>query len=357
MSGLTASALAADVVKGRLFPSEAWRFVDPATEFELDRLTDPAHTSRLPAYYNRAVSKRGGFMLFCSDRTGSFQAFRMDLASGGTRQLTDAEALDPPSVTLMPDERAFCYFDGPVLRLASLASLREREVYFVPDGWKRCPGASVTGDGLYAVFGESNGTTARLRLVSLLRKTPVATLAEAPFEVADPVARPRRAQVLYRQGDKALWLVNFDGQQNRRLMTAPGALGPAQWAPDGRTIFYLNFPEIKQQLNSLRELTPDENTDKLLAQTSQFVQFAVNGDASVFVGASRNRASPHLLLLVRLARRELTLCEHRSSDPALVAPVFAPDSQKVYFQSDKHGKPAIYRLAVERFVEKTESDA
>ena len=58
----------------------------------------------------------------------------------------------------------------------------------------------------------------------------------------------------------------------------------------------------------------------------------------------------------RVARRELTLCEHRSSDPYSVAPVFSPNSQRVYFQSDKDGKPAIYRVQVEKFVEETDTE-
>ena len=36
--------------------------------------------------------------------------------------------------------------------------------------------------------------------------------------------------------------------------------------------------------------------------------------------------------------------------------LFSPDSQRVFFQSDKDGKAALYRVQVERFVEKTESD-
>ena len=32
----------------------------------------------------------------------------------------------------------------------------------------------------------------------------------------------------------------------------------------------------------------------------------------------------------------------------------SPDSQRIYFQSDRDGKPAIYRVQVERFVEETD---
>ena len=94
----------------------------------------------------------------------------------------------------------------------------------------------------------------------------------------------------------------------------------------------------------------------MVAKTSQFAHFGFNRDSSVFVGASRNAASPTVLLLLRVTRRELTLCEHKASHPENVAPVFSPDSQRVYFQSDRDGKPAIYCMHMERLVEKTDVD-
>jgi oligogalacturonide lyase len=61
-----------------------------------------------------------------------------------------------------------------------------------------------------------------------------------------------------------------------------------------------------------------------------------------------------VLILLRITRRELTLCEHKASQPELTSPIFSPDSQKIYFQSDREGKPAIYCVHVEKLVEKTE---
>ena len=177
---------------------------------------------------------------------------------------------------------------------------------------------------------------------------------ETLVEMGDPIARFRRAQILYRQGDDALWLVDSDGKQNRRLKLAAGRVGAANWAADGKTVLYLNIPEDRTQLNAIREYTPDTDSDKLVAKTSQFAHFGFNRDTSVFVGASRNAASPTVLILLRVTRRELTLCEHHASHPETVAPVFAPDSQRIYFQSDRHGNPAIYCMHVEKLVEKTE---
>jgi oligogalacturonide lyase len=200
---------------------------------------------------------------------------------------------------------------------------------------------------------ERKGETSRLRMVMLVGGA-ARTVIETAGAMTDPIARPMRAQVLYRQGDDAIGMVNMDGTQNRRLKLAPGGVGTPDWSTDGRTLLYLNFPEDRAQLNNLREFTPDAGTDKMIGKTSQFESFGANRDGSVFVGASRNNASPAVLLFLRAAHSERTLCEHKSR-AAWVAPVFSPDSQRIYFQSDRHGKPAIYCMHVEKLVEKTEA--
>lgn len=355
LSGLAATRLAAQGRKALPFPSDWHKYADPTTELEVYRLTDPAYSSTLPAYYGRAIAHGSAWMLFCCERGGAPQPFRMDLKTGETRQLTAAQDLDGGSLTLTPDNRAFCYFAGRSLYIANLATLRERELYRVPDGWERCAGMTVGPDGTHATFAERSGDGSRLRMAPLAPGA-ARTVAEAPFAMSDPIARPLRAQILFRQGAEALWLVNSDGSQKRQLKLAAGRIGPANWAPDGRTLLYLSFPEDRAQLNAIRECAPDANTDKLVAKTSQDVHFGFNSNTSVFVGASGNAASPVVLLQLRVTSRELTLCEHKASHPETVAPRFAPDSQRIYFQSDRHGKPAIYCMHVERLVEKIEAE-
>ena len=356
IAGLAGTRLSAQgpegTPKGTTFPSDWRRYSDPTTEMEVYRLTDPAYSSTMPAYYNRAIARSSGWMLFGCDRGGSRQAFHMDLKSGETRQLTEAEELDGASIALLPDNRSFCYFAGRSLHIANLATSRERKLYQVPEGWDRGAGMSVSPDGTHAIFAERRGLASRLRLVTLSHGA-ARTVLEAPVEMSDPIARPRRAQILYRQADEALWLVGSDGKQNRRLKLAAGRIGAANWAPDGKTILYLNIPQDRTQLNAIREYAPDTDSDQLVAKTSQFAHFGFNRDTSVFVGASRNAASPTVLILLRATRRELTLCEHRASHPETVAPVFAPDSQRIYFQSDRDGHPAIYCVHTEKLVEKT----
>jgi oligogalacturonide lyase len=358
-SSVAASRLAAGGPKegrGAVFESDSMPYTDAATEFQVYRLTDPSYTSLLPDTYNRIITRNSATLLFACDRGGSPQAFRMDLKSGDTLQLTERQNLDPASLALLPDGRSFCYFAGRTLYTAGMASLRDRALYTIAEGWERGAGLNVGADAGHVTFVESRGMMSRLRMVPLI-KGDARTIVEAPFVMADPMERPKRAEFLYRDMDTGIWMVNTGGRPSRQLKLAPGKIGPAYWSADGKTLLYLSFPEDPRQLNEIREYTPDSATDRLVAKTSQFVHFGCNRDTSVFVGASRNGASPTILLLLRVTRRELTLCEHRASHPATVAPLFAPDAQRIYFQSDRHGKPALYCVHVERLVEKIDVDA
>jgi oligogalacturonide lyase len=353
LRGLAGMTLPAAAQNRASLPSESVRYTDPATEFSVVRLTSPDYSSSLPPYSSDAAGRSGAGLIYCSDRTGVWQVYRMDLKTGQSQQLTEAAALDTSSVCQLFDERSVCYFDGPSLRQANLSSLRTREVYRVPEGWSRGRGLCISGDGIHATFVEVRESVWRLRILGLA-KGDAATAAEAPETIRDPIPRPRRAGILYRRKDD-LWLVNYDGRDNRRLKIASGGLGPADWSPDGRSVLYLSFPLEPEKLNEIREHVPDSNSDQLISTTSQFVSFSHNSDASVFGGASSSKAAPYILLLLRATHRELALCEHRSSDPASVAPTFSADSQKVYFQSDRHGKPALYSIRVDRLIEKTET--
>lgn len=355
VTGIAAAGLATEGRKGSTFPSDVQRYPDPATELDVYRLTAPSYASALPAWYNRAISRNSQWMVFTCDRGGSPQVFHLEFKSGEMRQLTEAEGLDARSVTLTPDNRSVCYFAGRSLCLTAIGSEHERRLYTVPEGWERGAGMSVGPDGTHATFAEQRGPGSRLRMVSLAQGV-ARTVIEAPFAIGDPIARPMRAQILYRQEDGGLWLVNSDGQQNRQLKLAPGRIACPNWAASGKTLLYLNLPDDPRQLNAIRECVPGANSDKLVAKTSQFASFGANHDTSVFVGASRNKASPTVLLLLRVTRRELTLCEHKSSAPETVEPQFSPDSQRIYFQSDRDGKPAIYGMHVDRLVEKTDTE-
>lgn len=338
--------------KGRVFPSEARRYLDPATEFVVTRFTDPGHGSWLPDPTASCVSGRGNFLVYSSERTGAAQVFRMDIKTGQNWLVTEAVELATSSLVLLPDERHVVYFDGRSLVRVSLRNYKARKVYEIPPGYERGDGPAVSSDGRRAAFVEVSGNRSRLRLTDL-GSGRTETVHEREGVLRQPLIRPRAAMILVRASEGELLLVDFGGRNERRLAVAAGRTGPALFTREGESLLYLNYPPDPKQLHGLRELVIETGEDRLVAKTSQFVAFTANRDASVFAGASGTKASPHVLLLLRVTGRELTLCEHKSSAPARANLAFSPDSRWLFFGSDRDGKPAIYGMAVGEFVETT----
>ncbi len=340
-------------VAGATLPPELHPFKDPSTELRVVRLTDPRFGSYLPAPPASAIARRGQFLVFSSDAGGSLQPYRMETRTGESKQLAEADGLLRASLTLAPDERSVFYVERAGVRRAHFSGGRARSVYDIESGCEAGRGLGVSGDGQRVALVERRGGHYRLRWAG--SKGEAATLVEADEELWNPTPRPGAPMMFFRRGASGLWAVNFDGSGCRRLPTAEGAVGPAMWTRDGQALLYLNTPADPSRLANIREIRPEANTDKWVSDTSKFASFSPNGDASVFAGASGSKVSPYVILLLRWPHRELTVAEHHASDPSMVTPLFSQNSQRLFFQSDREGKMAIYMMNVERLVAETEA--
>ena len=335
-------------------PSEWRRYADPATEFDVLRLTSPEHSSVMPLPPGRAIDRRSRSLLYASNGTGAWQAYLMELGKGQFRGLPAMEELDPVSLTFSADDKSAFLAAGPVLSSVLLASMRPQEICRVREGWTRSGCLASTEDGTSLFFVETQGQLSQLRRMRIPRSAPE-TVTERPGAILEATPNPRRAMIIWLSETGELWVAGFDGAGQRRVETPPGRVLQAHWSPDGQSIFYLLASTDATQLNAIREQGLDLRDDALVARTSQFAAFARNANATVFLGASRSKASPTVLVLLRATRREFTLCEHKATDPHSVAPAFTPNSQKIVFQSDRHGKPALYLMNVEKLIERTDS--
>lgn len=335
-------------------PTEWRRYADPATEFEVVRLTDPGHESMLPAPPARAVDRRSRNLLFCASRGSGWQPWLMDLGNGEQRPLGIFQGFEAGSCTLSGDDREAWFSDGAALRALQLSSGRQRELARLREGWTLRGPLAPSEDGTHLFYVEQRDGKSEVRRLRAA-KGAAETVAGQAGGILETVPNPRRATLLWRTEAGELWVCAFDGAGKRRVQTPPGKVLEARWSPDGQSLLYLLAPEEKGSLPSIREQGLDGQEDRLLAKTSQFVSFEANANASVFVGASRSLASPMVLVLLRATRREFTLCEHRAGEPARVLPRFTPNSQRVLFQSDRHGRSAIYMLNVEKLIEKTDT--
>lgn len=341
--------------RGTSFPGDAIRYADGLTEFPLLRMTDPSYRCWLPPFWARCSSRRTEFFLYACDRQGQPQVFRMDWKTAASRQLTEAANLQPRSIALMPDDRTFVFLNGDELTQAGTSGGTDRVLFRSRDGFEPYGGVAVTDDGFSIYLTERREARYRLRVVRLSRTAAptTAVLWESSEPLSDPQPKPRSLDVLVRRGDT--WIVSSpDGRNVRTVKPPPGRVGPALWLLDGAGVCYLHWGEAAPSRSVIREQSLLTGEDRLVAPTSQYNEFAANRDGTVFVGSSASKAAPHVTILVRSVKRELTIAEHRSSGANPVAPRFTLNSQRIFFESDLHGKPAIYAMPVERLVEETE---
>jgi oligogalacturonide lyase len=331
--------------KGQPLPSvgEFFRFADPTTESIVVRLTNPKTRSLLPSPQNRFVSTRNYFLIFSSDRTGTLAPFQVNLRTGVLRQLGSPSQLQPHSLCLDAKERFLYFLDGTSLKEVTLSDLKTRTV-----------ASGVSSFSLGNV--PTQFVVRREKRLEKLDGSVTSTIADDVS--TDPVysgslIRPGNGGcTFWREGaaGRELWYFPFAGKAKSRLL-AQGPISNPFWSPGGESLLFLRDIQKNVVLSELHEVPIETGIESRVAPTSQFAAFSPNGDGSVFVGASRSRAQPNVILLLRTPNREFTLCEHHATDPASVSPVFSPNSQRVYFQSDREGKPAIYSVNVEPLVE------
>ncbi len=346
---LLPAGLAAQTRAPGVYLPEARRYADPSTEFPVLRLTNPEITCHLPSLSARAISRRSGFLLHASDRSGSLQVWRLELKSLQSRMLTAAQKLHPRAITLLPDERGFLYLDGDVLKLAPLGGGKVRDVWKISPGRNPSGWLTVSDDGIAAVVGETDGTAHRLTNVTL-SNGGARVVEEGDQPLSHPWFRPGSPVLLYRRGAAEIRVA--ENGRVRTLALASREVRSPHWTADGAAITYLALDGGRSEV---REVNPASGEDKALARTSGYVQFARNTDGSVWVAASGSKAQPFVLLMVRSVRRELAICEHKTVDAELTGVRFTPNSQRIVFESTRHGKAALYLMNVERLVEETES--
>jgi oligogalacturonide lyase len=317
-------------------------YLDPSTENIVVRLTDPGYTSRSPAPQNRHVASRSPLMLFSNDRHGVMAPFTLELKTAVLKQLAEPKELKTDTLLLDSADRSCLFLDGQILNRVSLdrgkpRTLAEGVEDFHSQGLR--DEIVILRQGKLERIDDKGSTVLAEGAGSRGLISPAGDACCFTREQSD--------------GQCSLHIVSMGGGQP--VEAARGAITCPTWSPDNQTVLFLRESNHEDApASELWEAPVDGSGARFISSTSRFATFSPNGNGSVFVGASRSQAQPHVVLMLRAAHREMTLCEHRSSRPELVRPVFSPNSQRVYFQSDRHGKPALYTLSVAQLVEPTQ---
>lgn len=326
---------------------------DAATEMEVVRYTDPEYTSRLLPAHRRSVTRRSRAAIICSDAGGSgLLPATLDLRTGEISPVPGVTGpVAPEALELTADERSIAVLSAGAVRIVPLSGGRGATVHE--------PGrdsevaefqAAPDGRGVYVLERGRRGSAIRR---SAGRGRPAETLAAGESTWSDLRVRPNRPGLLWRS-EGVFWYAERAAAPPEQLGLAGNVL-QTLWTVDGRALLYLSRKDSGSI--ELREHVPDTAQDRLIGATTRFATFAANRDASVFAGLSGSSGAPYVLLLLRVTRRELTLCEHRTSNAPSSAVLFTPDSQRVLFETDRQGRTAIHGVSTAKLVEETGSDS
>lgn len=337
---------------GQILATERFRYADPATEFIISRLTSPKHETRTSGSPGGGISSNSNFMVATASFDSRKSLIWLDLTTGASRVIAQPADLNPETVTMTVDDRWIAFADGQELTAIRRQGARRQTLAKLVPGVTLQAGLSASTDRLSFYFAESLAGGARLKSARLgVAQDQV--IAECDEPVAELAPNPRRALLGWRTQSGRLWMTGFGGGKSRRIETPDGRVLQFHWSRDGSAMLYLFEPADRSKLVEIREQQVDTRADILVGKTSQFACFTPNTNGTAFVGASRSKASPHILLLLRATQREFTLCEHGDTEPALCRPAFTPDSQSVVFTSRMHGQRAVYVAGVEKLIEKT----
>ena len=394
LAGLSPLAAATQRPAGKRTRVDATAAVspDPLTGRLKWRLTDPKILHHLPHYHHRFIAKNNSFMLVASERSGSRQIYRMNLPEGDMVQLTDGPGVHSYSPTFDRKEKKFFLLQGNELKSVSSRSGVDRRVYRTPAGWRMTGHLSVSDNARYAAVVEMKEEDwvddgleeqfkarpqCRIQLVDLRRGRAELLVQENQW-LAHPQFRPRSRDLLYcHEGpwgevDARLWLMTPAAKRPISLRPRHGEeqLGHEYWSAYGHEVCYVFYPDASGRDATVRCVNTSTREERVLSLCTKFGWLVGNHDDSAIIGASRAVTGPNIYVLFPRLRREITICEHDSSaKPYPIAgargidscaacpePVFSPDSQLIYFVSDREGKPAIYRTQVPDLVEKTERE-
>ncbi len=138
------------MARGDVFEAEGEQYRDEETGALVRRLTGDGSNNHHLYFTSTSFVGEGEGVVFASDRSGAWQLYMLETASGKIVQLTDRESAGGFAACLAPEGRLF-YFEGPALKVLSVDVLDERELYRAPEGMVAAL-PTCTADGNYVAF-------------------------------------------------------------------------------------------------------------------------------------------------------------------------------------------------------------
>ncbi len=342
--------------RGEWVPSPPVRLTDPATGRTILNLTHGVGRNR-PIYFNRAnFTGDGRYLVFLSDRTGSWQVYAHDLVGHRVRRLTDCTR-DPGRPCIDPQRPVIYFTQGNAVQRLALETLDEQVIYTHPTP----AGGSfllldISADGRY-LGGLETGPYERdpdssRDFVRRFEARPLSSLwvltsdgAKAwkaheesrhlqhlLFCPTDPTTLLFCHEGPWNRVEQRLWLVRWDGADLRPLRVEEDPrveIGHEYWLPDGRTVAYaFRSPGAKW---SVRTVDVARGRETVLTE-HPYAHFIGDAQGRFIVGDD-----PTHVTLFDLATRQLTPLAGHGQELSIrntlfhPHPAFSPDGRQVVF--------------------------
>lgn len=129
---------------------EIKEFKDKETGARVRQLTDGGCDNVHLYFTTDSFVEGSNLVVFGSNRTGKYQHYLMDIAAKKITQLTNGDKISPTQACLTRGGHLL-YFDGSVLHSLKVDTLKDQELYRVPEGWEpHLP--TCTANGEYIAF-------------------------------------------------------------------------------------------------------------------------------------------------------------------------------------------------------------
>lgn len=207
---------------GRDWGIERTEYVDPVTHVKIHELTDKNSKADNLYFHFSNFTADNRSVLFVSDRTGSAQLFRADVATGRITQLTDGDKLGARSACPNPRRAEEVYIvRGSELTVLNIETFSVRLVGTVPQpmvGGPSQPSPSHDGKWL-AISKQRDAANWEIGLVST-ETGEYRTVTTQGFRIGHLQHSPTDPLLFYvwetgGYAPQRTWLVNADGTGNR----------------------------------------------------------------------------------------------------------------------------------------------
>lgn len=342
---------------------------DSKTGREIWQMTSGEFISHAPYMYSRGFSHNEKYLVFSSDRTGSFQLYRMEVESGEARQLTDLPDYLHLGLCVDHSGREVYFTAGNTIRAVEIESGDSRVVA----DFKHLSGDQPIGafpcltddDSRVLIdYHRTDGAVA-LGVVDAKGSKPEEVFVFPGVErVSHPNLCPGANDLITidvlpdRQNERDLppalrarsWKLNLRTRIAEPFLIVPPGFRATHeyWAPDGSRL-YFHLKTVPGWVPASIASIPRDGGEITVHFTTENIKLghsAINPDQTKIVSDSENPGENGLLLIDIAAGSYEILCwpnvSGKTEQTSHVHPAFSPSGRMILYTSDATGWAQVY---------------